>query len=65
MCIKEQCCDEWTACVAVADCVCMKECVLDMGMGNGPCKNSCGIQGNQPGFSSLRACTDAMCVGDC
>lgn len=63
-CTKANCCDELTACVADADCLCVTECI-DMGGDSATCHTDCSLSMPNPTFGVLVTCLSQSCSNEC
>lgn len=64
-CVKENCCEQATACLEDADCVCFQECAAENPNPFG-CYQQCGISPQDPGpTADVVQCTLGSCAGEC
>jgi hypothetical protein len=63
-CTKASCCENLTACVGDADCLCVTDCI-DMGGDSASCHTDCSLSTPNPNFSTLSDCWAQSCSAEC
>lgn len=63
-CTKANCCEDLTACVGDADCLCVTDCI-DMGGDSATCHTDCSLSTPNPNFSVLSDCLAQSCSAEC